>query len=296
MRNRGCLKLIAIFLLFINFQSACAQAEGAISGIVVRPNKRPVLFCNVALLNQQSHQLAGGSITDSLGRFRIDVVPKGYYKLQVHYIGFNPYERDSIVIASGQITHLDSIFIKRKRTHLEEVQITAERPFIEQGLGQTTINVGDHLAGGGESAIDLLRFVPSVTTDEDNNVLLRGAPVTILVDGVETDLANVLEQLPAETVDKLEIITNPSAKYASRNGNGIINIVLKKDKIKGANGRLEAAIGSPERYDFGANYTLRLKKWTCYTNVNTSHNTDEISTATHRTSTVKSDTSQPDNR
>ena len=239
--------------------------------------------------------MAGGSVSDSLGNFVIEAVPEGCYRLQVHYIGSHPYEQDSVVVKGDKTTALPAIVLKRKRTRIEEVQVTAERPFIEQGLGQTTINVGEHLAGAGESAVDLMRFVPSVTTDEDNNVLLRGAPVTILVDGVETDLANILEQLPAETVDKLEIITNPSAKYSTRNGNGIINIVLKKDKIKGANGRIEAALGSPEKYVLGANYTLRMKKWTSYSNLNISHNTDEIISHTQRTSRINNDTAYLDN-
>ncbi|MCG8581495.1 MAG: TonB dependent receptor [Bacteroidales bacterium] len=272
-----------------------AQSDATLYGTIVRPNKKAVLFCNVALLNMDSQAIAGGSVTDSLGNFKIEHIAQGYYTLQVHYIGFDPFQQDSLFIRQGEDHKLDTVMIRRKRTRLDEVQVTAERPFIEQGLGQTTINVGEHIAGAGESAIDLMRFVPSVTTDEDNNVLLRGAPVTILVDGVETDLANVLEQLPAETVDKLEIITNPSAKYSSRNGNGIINIVLKKDKIKGSNGRLEAAIGTPERYVAAVNYTLRMKKWTSYTNVSYKYNTDEVESELNRTSIVNNDTSYLNN-
>ncbi|TKG97433.1 TonB-dependent receptor [Puteibacter caeruleilacunae] len=276
-------------LMVMVVMSVCAQT-GSVSGTIVTPKKNAVLFCNVALLSSDSSQIAGGAVTDSVGYFRIEHIPPGIYKLQAHYIGFDPYEHDSLQIKAGEHHSLDSIFIKRKRTRIDEVQVTAERPFIEQGLGQTTINVGEHIAGAGESAIDLMRFVPSVTTDQDNNVLLRGAPVTILVDGIETDLTNVLEQLPAEAVDKMEIITNPSAKYSSRNGNGIINIVLKKDKIKGSNGRFEVAIGSPENYVASANYTLRMKRFTSYTNFSYKHNTDEVETMVNRTSISKNDT------
>ncbi|WP_430813803.1 TonB-dependent receptor domain-containing protein [Carboxylicivirga sp. RSCT41] len=295
MRLREYTIVFYVLAFFLICSGVWAQSDATLRGTIVKPNNKAVLFCNVALLNMKTQSLTGGGVTDSLGNFQIEHIAPGYYSLQVHYIGFDPYKQDSLFIRRGENLTLDTLVIRRKRTRLDEVQVTARRPFIEQGLGQTTINVGEHIAGAGESAIDLMRFVPSVTTDEDNNVLLRGAPVTILVDGVETDLANVLEQLPAETVDKLEIITNPSAKYSSRNGNGIINIVLKKDKIKGSNGRLEAAIGTPERYVASANYTLRMKKWTSYTNVSYKHNTDEVESLLNRSSVINNDTSYLNN-
>jgi len=272
-----------------------AQVNSNLNGHVITPNKKAVPFANVALFTIDN-QIKGGDVTDSLGNFYIKNIAQGYYKLQVHFIGFLPYEQDSIYISGQYQTELDTIIIKRRKTQLDEVEIKAERPFMEHSLGQTTINVGEHLAGAGESAIDLMRFVPSVSTDEDNIVLLRGSPVTILVDGVETDLANILEQLPAETVDKLEIITNPSAKYASRNGSGIINIVLKKDKIKGSNGRIEAAMGHPEKWLLGTNYTLRLKRFASYSNINYNHNTDQIQTETRRTTELNGQQSNLKNR
>lgn len=278
-------KFILTILLVVYCTNSWSQNNGSIRGFVRLANNKPVMFANVALLGTDN-KINSGAISDSLGYFQIHNIPQGIYTLQVHFIGFVPYEEDSIIISNASKVQFKDILLKRNKTKLDEIQVVAERPFIEQSLGQTTVNVGEHLAGAGENAIDLMRFVPSVSTDEDNNVLLRGAPVTILVDGVETDLANILEQLPAETIDKLEIITNPSAKYASRNGNGIINIVLKKDKIKGSNGRIEAAIGHPERWLVGSNFTLRLKKFSAYSNININHNTDEVNTKTHRTSNL----------
>ncbi len=279
-----------IILIACCSTQSLSQATTHVKGRVSTPSNKAVPFANVAIFNTHN-QIIGGDVTDSLGVFQITDVTEGLYKLQVHFIGFVPYQQDSIYISDLNETDLGTIIIKRQKTRLEEVEVVAERPFMEQSLGQTTINVGEHLSGAGESAIDLMRFVPSVSTDEDNNVLLRGAPVTILVDGVETDLANILEQLPAETVDKLEIITNPSAKYASRNGNGIINIVLKKDKIKGSNSRIQAAVGHPEKWLFGTSYTLRMKKLASYSYVNYNHNTDEQTTETHRTTVLNNNES-----
>lgn len=284
-------RIIVIFICLLLSLSLMAQSTGIITGKVAElENNEHIPFANISVLNSATEQVVKGGMSNENGTFQISQLPPGLYTLKVSYLGFEAFERDSIKIESGEITQIETIFLKKKLTELAEIRITAERPMIEQGLGKTTLNVNESMAGTGESALDLIQYIPSATTDEENNVILRGAPATVLIDGVETDMEKVLESLPVEAIDKMEIITNPSAKYSSQNGAGIINIVLKKNKLKGANGRANIALGTPENIRAGANLMLKVKKWSSYSNINLSRYSDQINSFSNRTTESETDT------
>lgn len=282
--------LLSVFLFFTFF--AFSQNGGTISGKIADSNTSHIVsFANIVVVNQDSNKVIGGAVSNDNGEFSVLKLPKGTYVIKISFLGYESFEMTNVKVDSGVDTYVGTILLKEKLTKLDEVNILAERPMIVQGLGKTTLNVNESLIGSGESGLDLVQYLPSVSTDDEDNVLLRGRPATVLIDGVETDMEKVLESLPIGAIDKLEVITNPSAKYSSKNGAGIINIVLKKDKLKGANGRLNAAIGTPEKVQLGGSLMLKAKKWTFSSNVNHNYFIDEISSRNLRNTERETDTS-----
>lgn len=287
-------RIPALFYLFILlFVSAIAvgQDQGGISGCIARKgNGNAIGYANVAVLNTTTGGVSNGTISGNNGQFVINFLDPGVYTIQITYLGFEPTRKEDIYVDAGRITDIDTIFIHRLLNEINEIEVVGQGPLIEQGMGKTTLNVNDNMAGSGESALDLMRYIPSASTDEDDNVLIRGAPATVLIDGVETSLEQVLSSLPVETIEKMEVITNPSAKYSSRNGSAIINVVLKKGKARGANGRASAALETPERIQLGGSLILRNKAWTSFSNLNLSHAIYKTESITHRITEKSNDT------
>lgn len=271
-----------------------AQHTGSITGIVVDSNGDKVPFANVALYINNTNSVVGGTITDVDGKFDIPDLKDGTYALVISFLGYEPFKRPDIIIEGNNIA-LGLLQLEEHLTELDEVQVKAQRPAIEQGLGKTTLNVGDDMSSANESAIDLLQYIPSGSTDADGNVLLRGAPATILIDGIPTDLQNALETIPVDAIDKLEIINNPSAKYASQNGAGVINIVLKKENLKGSNGRVGGMLGTPDRQQLNGNVMLQQNKLSSSTNFSYRHHTDENVLSNKRITRSESDSSYLNN-
>lgn len=279
------MRQLSFLLLFFLVSTAFAQEAHDIKGVVAnRWKHRGIPFANVLLEDHTTGNMLAGGVTDMDGNYHFKQVVCDSVRVCVSFLGYYP---DTLVVGfdEGQEVYmLDSILLRRQRNQLEELNIVAERPMIIQSAGKTTLNVNEAMSGSGESAIELLKYLPSASTDEEDNVLLRGAPATVMIDGVETDLANALDALPIGMIDKVEVITNPSAKYSSQNGSGIINIVLKTDKKKGANGRVNVAIGTPERMQAGGNVILNHKKWTFFTNADYSHYSNAMTGLSERRS------------
>ncbi len=268
-------KQLVIILLLAASVLTFAQSKTSLSGVVANNwNKKPIAFTNLLLMPQEGNN-ASGSISLEDGSFVFENLAPGYYDLSISFMGFNPDTLKNIQLKAGEELVLDTTLLKRLKTQLEEINIVAERPMIVESAGKTTLNVNERMSGSGESALELIKYLPSATTDEEDNVILRGSPATVMIDGVETDLANALDALPVGMIDKIEVITNPSAKYSSQSGAGIINIILKGEKKKGANGKVYMGAGTPERMQCGGNMILMHKKWTSFSNVDFSHYKDE---------------------
>ncbi|TLX71149.1 TonB-dependent receptor [Labilibacter sediminis] len=289
--SRAVLKLLSIFFGLLVPVCLSAQETGSIKGFLVDyGDNQTVPFANVSIEESESGALVTGCTSDIAGAFIMPSVSAGTYVLRISYLGYQPFSQANVVVVPGEVTDLGTISLVPHLTEIEEVNVVAERPMIEQGVGKTTLNISDNMGAAGESALTLLEFLPSASTDEENNVLLRGSAATIMIDGVETDMANALEAIPISLIDKMEVITNPSAKYSSQNGAGIINIVLKKGKQKGANGKINAGIGTPNKYQGGGNIMLKWNKWTSITNANINRYTDDQDTWSKRITVSKMDT------
>ncbi len=251
---------------------------GAIKGIVVAGKNKPVPYMTVALLKNGTTPV-NGALTEENGSFEITPTGIGTFTIKVSGIGIDDFEVKDITI-SAQKTEVDLGKIKVVLTTkmMDEVAITGERPLMEMGIDKKVFNVEKNITTAGGSASDVLQNVPSVSVDVDGGVSLRGkAGVTILIDGKPAtllggDVASALQSLPAESIDQIEVITNPSAKYDAEGMTGIINIVTKREKKFGLNGSIRAGAGTRDKYNGGLSLNLKNEKWNIFLNGNFRYN------------------------
>ena len=246
-------RLIALMLLTLPMM-AWAQ-KGMVRGRVVDARTgENIEYATVALLNPKDSTLKGGTVTEGNGSFRLEA-PYGRYLLRITFIGYEPqYYKSAITLSAEHANvNLGKVAINPQATLMEAVEITAERSMVEYQLDKRVVNVDKNIVAGGGTATDVLEQVPSVAIDNDGNVTLRGSTnVKVLVNGrpselLASDLSTLLEQIPASTVENVEVITNPSAKYDPEGMSGIINIKLK-DRTAGAlglNGVVNVNVGAP---------------------------------------------------
>ncbi len=269
--------------------SLLAQSQGGtmpeitIKGLLVDElSGSPLEFGTVSLFSLRDSSLVSGSITDLEGAFEIKVRPGAFYAV-AEFISFDsrtiavPFDRDAIRNGT-RVIDLGVISLRPASIELEDVEIRAQRSETQYSLDKRVFNVGQDLANRGGTAQDILDNVPSVTVDIDGAVSLRGSTgVRILIDGRPSGLANAdnlsgLRAIPANLIEKIEVITNPSSRYEAEGMAGIINIILKKDKGSGFNGSFDLNAGYPQQYGVGANINYRKDKINWFANVGVNHN------------------------
>ena len=246
-------RLLTVLLCAVTFGVAAQQ--GVVTGRVVDARTGEYIeYANVALLKAVDSSLVNGTVSEVNGGFAV-TVPSGRYLLRVTFMGYDTYfHAQTLTLGDGRReVNVGKVKLKAHAKTMEAVEISAERSMVEYQLDKRVINVDKNLVTGGGTATDVLEQVPSVAVDNDGNVTLRGSTnVKVLVNGrpselLASDLATLLEQIPASTVENVEVITNPSAKYDPEGMSGIINIKLK-DKTAGAlglNGVVNLNAGAP---------------------------------------------------
>lgn len=238
----------------------------------------PLEFATVAFFALPDSTVAAGGLTDETGSFAIRVAPGRYYA-RIEFLSYRRHFIGNIELnKTAPEVGLGVIGIEPSANTLDEVIVRAEKSQLQMSLDKRVFNVGKDLANRGGSATDILDNVPSVSVDAEGAVSLRGSEnVRILIDGKPSGLvsfgSNGLRQLPANMIDRVEVITNPSARYEAEGMAGIINIVLKKEQSQGFNGAFDLTAGYPQEYgvalnlnyrkehfNFFANYGLRYRK------------------------------------
>ena len=268
-----------LFLFSISFifsqQKEKNKNEIIIQGTVIDGNtKQPLEYATVILKNKETSLLSGG-LTDFNGNFKI-ATPQATYEVSVKYISFKskvfPVEEIKINKKFGIIA------LYENTNSLNEIVIVAEKTTVDIRLDKKIFNIGKDLSIRGGNASDVLGNVPSVQVDVEGNVSLRGNEnVTILIDGRPSALvgmngADALRQIPAEAIEKVEVITSPSARYDAEGTAGILNIILRKNKLVGFNGSLQLDLGIPERVGTAFNANWRTEKWNFFTNTGFRYN------------------------
>ncbi|WP_438966698.1 TonB-dependent receptor domain-containing protein [Flavobacterium sp.] len=263
-------KLLLISFLFLSYSTFTLAQKVTISGkILEKTTNVPLEYATVILQNTKDTSILAGGVTDLDGNFKFEVA-KGTYNIRYEYISFKTVSVANKVINAN--LNLGTVFLEEDATVMETIELVAEKSTVEFKLDKRVYNVGSDMIVKGGTASDVLDNVPSVTVDTDGTVALRGNEnVRILIDGRPSGLAGIniqtaLRTLPADAIEKVEVITNPSARYDAEGGGGIINIVLRKGKTGGLNGSVTATTGNPENYGLNSNLNYRSDHFNLFSN------------------------------
>ncbi|HEX9151702.1 MAG TPA: TonB-dependent receptor [Flavobacterium sp.] len=267
------LKSLLIFALFftslINFaqQSGPAQKIKVSGKVIEKVSKQPLEYATITFINTKNPQALAGGITNAKGEYSVDVNP-GIYDIKIEFISFKLSEIKEKSIQ--QNINLGTTALDEDAALLNEVVIRAEKTTVEIKLDKKVYNVGSDLMVKGGTVSDVLDNIPSVSVDVEGNVSLRGNDnVKVLIDGKPSNAINIAEALrliPADAIEKVEVITNPSARYDAEGGGGLLNIILKKGKNLGLNGTFIASTGYPENYGLSGTLNYKSKNFNLFTN------------------------------
>ncbi len=238
---------------------------GIVRGKVVDDqSQKPMEYVSIRLFRSRDSSIVSGSLTNSQGYFEIKNVPFGRYYAEVKFIGFKTKLVDSIFITPrNPEVNIGVIHFQPEPIQTKEVEVTAQRDIISYAVDRRIYDVSRDLTTSGGTALDVLSNVPSVSVDIEGNITLRGSGnLQVLIDGKPSSLlgfdrGTALDQIPAENIGRIEVITNPSAKYDPDGVAGIINIVLKKNTMLGYGAILSANVGTADKYNGSVNLNLR---------------------------------------
>jgi len=267
------LKFISLLLLIFTSIDHYSQQKPQVPKIKItgkvieKVSKQPLEYATITMTNGTSTKSIGGGITNQKGEFSVDIIP-GTYDIKIEFISFKP-----IVIKDRKLlekTNLGQITLEEDATQLNEVQVRAEKTTVEIKLDKKVYSVGNDLMVKGGTVSDVLNNIPSVSVDAEGAISLRGNEnVTIFIDGKPSNAININEALrliSADAIDKVEVITNPSARYDAEGGAGILNIVLKKGKNQGFNGTFIGAVGTPRNNSLSGTLNYKTTKYNLFTN------------------------------
>ena len=260
------MKIIIIYIfLSLSFHSLLAQNQPiTITGKAVEgSSQQPLEFATVQVLDT-AQQLITGTTTDLDGTFRLETEAK-IFSIEIGFIGFvNTTLTDFNIV--NRTVDLGTVALSEDTETLDEVLVRGERSQTEFKLDKRVFNVGQDLSSAGASALEVLNNVPSVSVNIEGQIRLRGsAGVQILINGKPSVLAseqgNALGTLTADMIERIEVITNPSAKYDAEGTSGILNIVLKKEEKRGLNGSVTLNTGVPNNHSLGLSLNNRTEKF-----------------------------------
>ena len=265
--------LVIVLLLFFHFISGAQTISGKVQDAI----GKPVAQANILLIKLTDSSLMKTTITDEMGSFLFDDIKSENYQVRMKHIGYETYSSDSIKL-EGSNVDMGIISLKENK-ELDGVTVRAKKPMIEIHADKLVVNVENSIVNTGANALEVLGRSPGVTVDQNENVRLKGkSGLTIMIDGKITplqgaDLANILKSMAAATIEKIEIISNPGARYDAAGSGGIINIKTKKDRRKGINGSVHSGYGQGvyHKINTGFNLSYRKNKWTINTTYNYSN-------------------------
>ena len=267
-----------LFILFFGLISTLVfsqRPEGSTAGrpqmkkiklsgkVIDQETQEPLEYATVSLINKRFPDKIQGGITNARGVFNFEIFP-GKYDITIEYIGFDKIEIKDKAIRIEE--NLGIIPLNIAAESLDEVELVGERTEVEIRLDKRIYNVGKDITVRGGSVADVLDNVPSVSVDVEGNISLRGNDnVRILINGKPSGLVGLsgpqgLRSLPAESIEKVEVVTSPSARYEASGTAGILNVILKKEELEGFNGSFNLNGGFPTTYGGNATLNWRTKK------------------------------------
>ena len=256
------------------FNPANMPKIGVLQGIVVdSATTNPIPYASISVVSIRGNEVVTGGISDETGSFYIKEIPMGMYNVVVEFIGYEKITIGSIKLfpgdGGGVEQNLGTIAMELSAVQMQEVDVYGEIPNMIYTVDKRIFDAKKDMTLVGGTGSDALKKIPSVDVDIDGNVTLRGdGNVTILLDGrpMRGDRRSMVEDLPADMIDRIEVITNPSAKYDPDGMAGIINIILKRGRFEGMNGSATITAGEYSRYNLSGMFNYRRDKFNIFTN------------------------------
>jgi len=260
-------KFLFALMCFCTALGFSQSTNYAITGTVTDKDAGiPLEYATVTVTDANDAQDVEGGITDMDGNFRVEV-PQGSYTIKIEYISFQPIILNKTI--NGDL-NLGIVQLEFAASDLDEVTVVAETTTVDIRLDKKIYNIGKDLTTAGGTVSDALNNVPSVSVDVEGSISLRGNEnVRILINGKPSAIAgygstDVLRQLPADAIERVEVITSPSARYDAEGTAGILNIILRKEKTLGFNGSINGSLGNPDLASISANLNLRTEKFNIF--------------------------------
>jgi iron complex outermembrane receptor protein len=262
-------RVLAVLLFFTYSSVLFAQAPGGQGGkmpaigriygkIIDAGTRQPVEYATVTLLAMGKDSVITGALAQSNGDFSVDKIPFGRFRLRIQFLGYKTFFQNVVITPGSVEQDIGNISIEMDNKVLKEVTINAEKEVVTMSIDKRVYSPDKDLSAKGGTALDVMKNVPGVTVDADGNVALRNSSPTIFIDGRPSTLT--LEQIPSDQIDRIEVITNPSAKYDASTSGGILNVYLKKNTRPGYNGLITAGVGTNDRYNLMANLNIKEGK------------------------------------
>lgn len=252
--------LLLVFVTKNGFSQTSTDetAKGKITGTVIdSASAQPIEYASIGLLPKDGTKEINGTTTDGKGSFVINNIPEGEYKIAIYFIGYKNGTAANIQInKKNRTVNLGNIKLTNTQTTLKEVTVTAKSELVEFKIDKIVYNAENDVTSQGGAAIDILKKVPQVVVDIDGNVELQGnTNIRFLINGKPSSifgnsLADALASIPASQIKSIEAITSPGSKYDAQGTGGIINIILKENKVKGINGNISLNGGT--RFENGS--------------------------------------------
>ncbi|MBU0711112.1 TonB-dependent receptor [bacterium] len=281
--------VIGLLISTINVSSVQAANNSLTGKVVEKSTSEPLEFANVVVFISSDSSQVAGATTDEFGIFKFSGLSDGNYYAQIGFIGFSTLTTPAFSLKNSALD-LGVLKIEISPIALGNVEVNAEKATFNNSIDRKIYNVERDILSQTSSASDLLQNIPSVSVDVDGNISLRGAEnVTIFINGkpsllMRKNSAVVLQQMPANSIERIEVITNPSAKYKPDGVSGIINIVLKKESRPGLNGTVSASAGNQNRYNANTNLNYKLERLNLYGGYALRHrNSPRVSTSSRIT-------------
>ncbi len=266
-------RFLYVFILMVSYVSS-VMAQGSLRGAVYdEMSKEPLAYSTVVLM--QSDKAVKTVVTDKKGSFKLTGIPYGKYKMLVGLVGYKKQSETITLSEKHKAIRIDSVLLAP--TSLEEAVIVGQRTNVKLEVDRKLFDVDQQIAATGGSASDVLEIIPSVEVDQDGNVSLRGnSGVEIWINGKASGLnsdnrAEILQQIPAESIDRIEVIDNPSAKFSAEGSAGIINIILKKNRKAGYYGSLQVGGNTNGGANTSGNINYSSSKLETYLNIGYRH-------------------------
>jgi outer membrane receptor protein involved in Fe transport len=268
--------VLAFLLLATRLAAQTAEAGSVVGSVIDQVSGQPIEYATLELKKKTGNDTVGSAITDSHGAFAVENVPFGDYRAFYGSLGADSLETPPFTIdAQHRTVDLGRLIIGNTAIKMEKFEITSRREAFSNSIDRKVYNIGTDIQSATGSVSNLLSNVPSVEVGVEGDVSLRGnSNFLMLVDGKPSTLMNTanrataLEQMPADSIDKIEVITNPSAKYTPNGTAGIINITLKRKREAGYSATVRANVGNDSRYSFGLTANYNPGKYNLYGAVN----------------------------